>query len=297
MVLELKYVGNLSRKLPTHDMSINQVPPDQMGPGNAQVRRPFPQFNNVQLALPTLGISNYHAGSVRLEKRFSSGFSFLTNYTWARNLGNLDNSGAGEIGDNQLFQDFYNRRDGRGPNAIDTVHRFMWSSVYDLPWGAGRTWLQDGILSHVLGGWTFGTIAQLQSGGPFTVQMQTNTTNAFSIGALRPNLLRDPNLPSSQRTVGRWFDTDAFEAPPPYTFGNAGRGILRADGRISVDVSLNKRFAFGENRFVQFRGEFLNVLNHADFRPPNQTVGSAAFGTISEATDPRTIQLGLRIVF
>ena len=297
MVLELSYLGNLGRKMPISNLNINQVPPDQMGPGNAQVRRPFPQFNNVQIAFPTFGVNDYHAGVVRLEKRLSRGLSFLGTYTWARNLGNIDESAGGDLGDNQIYQDYYNRRLDKGPLAIDIVHRFAWSSVYDLPLGRNRTWLTNGVLSHVLGGWTVGAISSVQSGGPFTVTMQTNTTNAFSAGGLRANLLRDPNLPAGQRTVERWFDTEAFQTPPSYTFGNAGRGILRADGRVNFDFSINKNFYLGEASFVQFRGELFNAFNHPDFSPPNRSMGSSGFGTVTGATDPRTIQLGLRIVF
>lgn len=295
-VLEVSYVGNLGRKMPISTMTINQVPPHLMGPGNAQVRRPFPQFNNVQILFPTFGAHNYHAGLIRLEKRMSHGLSFLTSYTWARNIGVIDESGSGELGDDQLYQDIYNRRLDKGPLSIDIVHRFVWSSVYDLPWGPGRKWLTRGWASKLLGGWTVGAIVNVQSGGPFTVTMQTNTTNAFS-PSLRANVLRNPNLPVSERSIYRWFDTDAFVAPPAYTFGNAGRGIVRADGRISFDFSVNKNFSISERSYVQFRGELFNAFNHPDFGLPGRSLGAAGFGQITSATEPRTVQLGLRIVF
>lgn len=273
----------------------DQVPPDRMGSGNAQVRRPFPHFNNVSILLPTLGVNNYHAGILRLEKRFSHGLSCLGSYTWARNIGNLDE--AAGFGDDQIYQDYYNRKLDKGPLTIDIVHRFIWSSVYDLPFGKGRRWLGTGVLSPVLGGWTVGAITTMQSGGPFTVTMQTNTTNAFSAGGLRANVLRDPNLPAGERRLDRWFDTEAFQAPAPYTFGNAGRGIIRADGRVVFDFSINKNFNFGEKTYLQFRGELFNAFNHPDFSPPNHSMGSSGFGTITGATEPRTVQVGLRLVF
>lgn len=294
-VLEVSYLGNLGRKMPISNLTINQVPPDKMGPGNAQVRRPFPQFNAVSIVFPMIGVNNYHAGVLRLEKRFSHGLSLLGSYTWARNIGNMDE--AAGFGDNQIYQDFYNRKLDKGPLTIDIVHRFIWSSVYDLPVGKGRRWLGQGLLSQLLGGWTIGAIASMQSGGPFTVTMQTNTTNAFSAGALRANLLRNPNLAVAERTLVRWFDTEAFLAPPPYTFGNVGRGILRADGRVNFDFAINKNFWFGERSTLQFRGELFNAFNHPDFAPPNHTMGAPGFGTITGATDSRTIQLGLRLAF
>jgi hypothetical protein len=295
MLFEVQYLGNLGRKLPVSNLNINQVHPSLLGPGNAQALRPYPQFNSVQIAFPTLGAHNYHAGVVKLEKRYSSGFNLLATYTWARNIGNLDQ--AAGFGDNQIFQDYYNRQLDKGPLTTDIIHRFVWSSVYDLPFGRGRQWLTDGILSRMVGGWQLGAISTVQSGGPFTVTTQTNTTNSFSAGGLRANVVRDPDLPSGERTIQRWFDTEAFVPPPAYTFGNAGRGILRGDNRVNFDFSILKNFTFGERKFVQFRGELFNAFNHPDFGLPNHTLESPGFGTITSATDPRTAQLGLRIVF
>ncbi|MCC7499331.1 MAG: TonB-dependent receptor [Bryobacterales bacterium] len=295
MILDLSYVGNLSRRMPVANLTLNQVPPDKMGAGNAQIRRPFPQFSDVTTILPNIGSTNYHAGLLRIEKRLSRGVSFLGTYTWSRNIGDLDETAG--YGDNQTYQDFYNRRADKGPSTIDIVHRFMWSSLYDLPLGKGRRWMQQGPLAHALGGWTVGSIVAMQSGGPFTVQMQTNTTNAFPAGALRANTLRDANLPVGQRTIERWFDTDAFVAPVPNTFGNAGRGIIRADGRVNFDFSILKNFYVAEKVYTQFRGELFNAFNHPDFGTPNHSMGSSAFGVVGSATDARVIQLGLRLVF
>ena len=122
----------------------------------------------------------------------------------------------------------------------------------------------------------------MQSGAPFT--MQTNNTNSFSAGANRANVLRDGNLPAGERTVERWFDTTAFADPGPYKFGNAGRGILQADGRVNFDFSIAKNFNFAEKRYVQFRAELFNTFNHPDFAPPGHALGGPSFGAISEAT-------------
>ena len=297
VVFEISYMGNLNRKMPLENLTLNQVPAGKLGPGNAQILRPFPQFNNVVSLVPPLGVNNYHSGTVRLEKRFTHGVSFLGTYTWARNLGNVNQTAGTDLGDNQIYQDQYNRRIDKGPLAIDVVHRLAWSSVCDLPFGKGRRWMHNGAVASIFGGWTVGSIISLQSGGPFTVVTQTNSTNAFSAGAQRANVLRDGNLPAGQRTVQRWFDTEAFAAPPAYTFGNAGRGVLRADGRSVFDFSIIKNFTFKESRYVQFRGELLNAFNHPDFMPPNHSLGSAAFGQVSANTPPRNVQFGLRIVF
>ncbi len=296
MIVEVRYTGNMSRKLPTGNMQINQVPIENAGPGNAQVKRPYPQFNSVTVLSPTIGSNNYHSGTARIEKRYSGGLAFTAGYTWSRAIGDTVNTNGG-LGEDQTWQDIYNRRLDKGPDALDIIHRFVWSSTYDLPFGNGRRWLADGLLSKIVGGWTVGSIASLQSGGPFTVTTSSNTTNVFSAGAQRANLIDEPNLAASERSVERWFNTDAFEAPPAYTFGNAGRGIVRGDGRVNFDFSINKNFYFTEQRYVQFRGDLFNSFNHPDFVLPNHTLGNANFGTIGGSTDGRTIQLGLRIVF
>ena len=297
MVFSMSYLGNLGRKMPLSNLTMNQVPSSQMGAGNAQVRRPFPQFSGVSLLYPTIGNNNYHAGLVKLEKRFSHGLSLLTTYTWSRSIGNVDQQNVAAIGDNEIYQDYYNRGLDKGPDGIDIVHRYTMTGVYDLPFGKGRAWMQKGFLSQVIGGWTLAALSTIQSGGPFTVTMRTDTTNSFAAGTLRANVLRDGNLPKNQRTVERWFDTEAFAAPAAYTFGNAGRGIMRADGRINVDLSLNKRFYLSESIYAKFTGEFFNSMNHPDFSPPGRQLGGPGFGQVTDATDGRVVQLGLQIVF
>ena len=282
-------------------MNINQIHPsliDAIRPAGVfrQAFRPFPQYSGVTLLQGTFGVTDYHAGVIKIEKRFSQGLSFLGTYTWSKNLGNLD-ANSGDLGDDQQFSDYYNRRADKGPEGLDIPHRLTWSSVYELPFGRGRKWSRQGALSKVIGGWSIGAISMIQSGGPFTATTQTNTSNVFSSGAQRANVVRDPNLPHSEKTLTRWFDTSAFELPAPFTFGNAGRGIVRADGRINFDFSLVKNFDFSENGFVQFRGEVFNAFNHPDFGLPGRALGGPGFGVVSSATEARVLQFGLRIVF
>jgi len=137
----------------------------------------------------------------------------------------------------------------------------------------------------------------MQTAGPFTVTTQTNTTNVFSSGGQRANAIRNPNLPGGEKTIDRWSDTSAFTAPDAFTFGNAGRGIVRADGRVNFDFSLVKNVDFREVKFLQVRWEVFNAMNHADFGLPGRALSGPGFGTISDATDARILQLGIRVVF
>jgi hypothetical protein len=296
MVLELAYIGNASRKLAGPNLSINQIAPDRLGPGVTQRDRPFPQFANVSIVAPTIGRSDYHAGTARVEKRFSQGFNFLATYTYAKFLNDTDEGGA-NVGDVGVYSDFYNRAADYGPSANDIRHRLTVSSVYELPVGPGRRFLPDHWLGQIVGGWSVGLLATLQSGPPFSVLTQTNTTNAFSAGALRADVAGDPDLPADQRTLNRWFNTDAFTQPATFAFGNSGRGILRGDGVVNADMSLAKNVPLGAARSLQVRIELFNAFNHPNFGLPGHTLGAPDFGIVSSASGGRTIQLGLRAVF
>ena len=137
-----------------------------------------------------------------------------------------------------------------------------------------------------------------QSAPPFSVVTQVNNTFAFSSGAQRADVLRDPNLPSDQRSLSQWFDTAAFAQPAVNTFGNAGPGIVRGDTLFNMDLRALRTFAIREGLRLQLRGEFLNAANHTNFQEPGSTFGGPGFGVVSaQATDARSIQLGLRLVF
>src|SRR5438132_1595163 len=156
-----------------------------MAAGLTQQRdRPFPQFSNVTVLFPTLGVSNYHAGVLRVERRFAHGFNVLSTYTWSKFLNNTDEGGA-NIGDPGVYSDFYNRSRDYGPSANDIRQRATFSSVWELPIGTGRRWISSGWLAPIVGNWSLGMLGTLQSGPPFTVTTQTNSTNAQSAGAPR----------------------------------------------------------------------------------------------------------------
>lgn len=213
IVVEAAYLGNVSHKLPAPNTNINQVPTALLGPGNAQIRRPFPQFGNVTLLTPMWGNSNYHGLNLKVEKRFSHGLNFLANYTWSKFIDDVASDfevGAVPAG----YQDFYNRRADRSLSGNDVRHRLSASSVYELPFGPGRAHLTRGVFARVVGGWNIGAIFVAQAGSPYGLVTQANTSNSFSGGPQRVNVLRNPELPAEQRTTARWFDTTAVAAPP-----------------------------------------------------------------------------------
>src|SRR5439155_14601609 len=143
------------------------------------------------------------------------------------------------------------------------------------------------------------------SGIPFTVNLSSDVANTANLNQ-RPNALRNPNLPPSQRTPQRWFDTTAFGYPAQYTFGNEGRDILIGPGITTFDASLLKNFPVTERQFVQFRFEVFNLTNTPNFIFPvrmctSSTFGgvcsSPTFGRILSSADPRIMQFALKYVF
>jgi len=296
LLVEASYLGNLSRKLPSQNLSINQIEPAKLTATSTQRDRPFPQFSNVSILFPTLGVSNYHALVLRVERRFTQGFNLLSTYTWSKFLNNTDEGGDTLGNTAGIYSDYYNRRSDYGPSANDIRHRLTVSSVYELPVGRGKRFWPKHWAGQVLGNWSLGLLALVQSGPPITVTTQTNNTNAFS-AAQRPDLLRDPNLKSSEHTLSRWFDTSAFAQPAPLKFGTAGRGILRGDGTVSFDISVLKNIPVAEQKGFQFRLEAFNAFNHPNFGLPGATFGGPGFGVVSSAASGRTLQLGLRFAF
>ena len=168
--------------------------------------------------------------------------------------------------------------------------------------------------NHLVAGWTLSGIATLQSGFPFSPQLGYNPTgNGDSRNPVRPKLDPDFHGPLYPKTVEQWFDPDAFAAPYPGTFGNAGRDTLNGPGLSDLDFSLVKNTTIHERVRAQFRAEYFNILNHTNFTTPNPVVFSTGptpktptaeaalsptAGVVSAtATTSRQIQFGLKILF
>ena len=298
---EISFLGNLSHKQPSGNISLNQVTPQRLaeviplGRNPTQADRPFPQFSNVAIQNPSLGDTRYYAGVLRVERRFQNGYSVLGTYTWARAFNNYTH--VGTLGADVGFSEFYNPRADWGPTGNDVRHRFTLTSVYDIPVGKGKRFLSNSWLGAVVGNWSLGGLLTLQTAEPFTVTTQVNNTFVNSAGAQRADVLRDPNLPNEEKSLGRWFDTSAFVQPQQFTFGNQGVNILRADGLINLDMSILRNFPIGESKKLQIRGEFFNFTNHPNFGGPGATLNGPGFGIVSSAGPGRRIQIGARFVY
>jgi hypothetical protein len=261
-----------------------------MGPGDTQRLRPFPQFSNVTLINPSIGNSSYYAGFVRVQKRFSDGFSLLAHYTRSRYRDDVES--ANEYGNSGSYMDAYHRDLDWAPSASDVPNHLVVTVLYELRPFTGKRWA-DAALAH----WRIGVLQTVQSGPPFTVLTTANTTNAFPAGPLRPNITGDPALPSDQRTLSRWFNTSAFANPAPFTFGNSPRSVLRGPRLVTTDVTIEKSIGLVGRTSLEVRAEAYNLFNHANFNIPGFTLGAADFGVISSARPARTVQLGARLRF
>ena len=154
--------------------------------------------------------------------------------------------------------------------------------------------LRTGLASWILGDWQWSNILGLYSGRPFNVVLGFDNANNGG-SSQRPNLVGNPV--ASDPTRLRWFNTAAFAQPVPFTYGNAGRNILRGPGLKNWDMAVAKNIPLGERRNLQFRGEFFNTFNFVNFGFPNGNFSSPDFGVITSAGSARSIQLTLRLAF
>jgi hypothetical protein len=151
------------------------------------------------------------------------------------------------------------------------------------------------------GGWQVTGIHAMQGGLGLTATLAG--ASVLPIGGerrARPNLIGDPVLPESERTLARWFNTAAFQAafnPSQQAFGTAGVGIMRGPGLVNFDFTFAKNFNLTERRYFQFRTELFNAFNRANFGPPNIARDNSGFGQILSAANARIIQFGLKFYF
>ncbi len=311
LVAEAAYVGNHGTGL-SFPVDSNQVPENLLGPGNAQVNRPYPQYLGIN-GNTYNAISNYNSMQLSLRKRFNRGFSFDINYTWSKFLDDQDSSGWGRIAGSPIYQNAYLTGVNYGYSEYDVPHMFKGAVVYQLPFGKGKSMLnRSGVVDALLGGWQATGIFTIDSGTPFTPVMGTaNLSGAAPNSSLYlagfsaaeswyPNVVGNPSLPNP--TIGQWFNTAAFAEPAPFTFGNSGRNILRGPGLRDLDFSFGKNFAIpilGEAARLQIRFDATNIFNHPNFANPNASIDTPQAGTITSTLTGlgRVLQLGARFSF
>lgn len=320
--LNLTYVGQRGTRLAV-GRDANQPLP---GAGPFETWAPADDRRPLAAVLPNVGavgylesagIMSYQALQAGARRRLSRGLEFLASYTLSKSLADGFLTCAGVDNQSLFVQNAYNRRADFGPSCADALHSFSAGALFALPFGKGKrfgsSWPR--ALDRLLGGWTINQTAGAHSGFPVTIfatgfQGQTGQSSVNS--TTRPNRYR--SLPIRDQTVDHWFGlavnaictangqdsgTCAYGLPARGTFGNAGVGTERTPAYFSMDASLAKKFAVTEKQYLEFRGEFFNVLNHVSFGPPGRDISTpATFGAISsQAGSPRNIQFGLKYLF
>ena len=266
----------------------------------SQNYRPYPNFGSVRFR-SNFGHSTYHSGTIKLEKRYSAGVTFITFYTFSKAITSQDddNSGGG-------VAPIQNRGLEKAPAGYDRNHRYSGHVTYELPMGKGRRFLnQGGVMNHLLGGWEIAWIQSLESGNPLTFGFSNSPYNYYPTfaGSRRPNVTGEPKLRDNWRDVGpdrfntnnnnAVIDMSPFSYPAEFTSGNAGRNIVIGLPLVWSTCSAKKNIRLTERFNLQVRWDFNNVLKTFNFDPPTTTVdlqNPKSFGKIS--SDQRTANWG-----
>jgi hypothetical protein len=288
-VAQLAYVGSSSHDL-EYQINIDQGTP---GAGSILLRQPLPQYSAVNTTGPYVS-GNYNSLQAQLERRFSKGVSVLAAYTWGHAIDNGPSSAADD-GYDPGPQNPNNLAASRGDSNYDVRQRLAFSTVYELPFGKGRPFINSSRVGQaVLGGWQLTSIFSAQTGLPITPILSYDPTNTGIIAY--PNRIGSGTL--SNPTVQDWFNSAAFVAPTGYSYGNSGRNILRGPGFHNIDLGLSRRVSLTERIGLEIRAEAFNLFNTPQFGFPNNTVGVSNTGAISSVVNPqREIQLALRLAF
>jgi hypothetical protein len=293
LMVEVGYVGTKGTKLSSF-VNVNTALP---GPGAVDPRRPFPHFGAMSQMTNAADLI-YHGLQLKVEKRFSDGLSFRTNYAWGKTI---DNLGAG-FSASRSPQDPLDWAADRSLSDLHRSHTFSSDLIWQLPFGKGQAFGANmgGVADAILGGWQITGVTTANSGAPITVSVPRDIANVGPrSGSQRPNLVGDP-FAGVRGAPEQFINRAAFAEPAPFTFGNAGRNLVTGPSAFQLDLGLYKNFLLTERFTLQFRSEYFNLLNHVNFSSPNANFDSTAFGTIGSVAAgqfARQIQFGLKLLF
>ena len=275
--LETGYLGSKNTRLGLPEANINQVP-------FGQTEKPYPNLGAVALFRNNVGNSTYHAAQARLEKRFSHGLTINAAYTFSKLIDDASTYFSqtiftGPVLNNSGAADAYNRHLEKDLSSGDIPRVFSAGWTYDLPRG-----------------WRIAGLVRVQSGDTVAITQAVNNNASLGYALQRPNRIGNPN-DYSDKSAARWFDTAVFTPAPKGTIGTSSRNPVRGPGLQNGDLMLAKTLRIHEGLFAEFRAEAFNVSNTPPLNDPNGSFGSASFGTITSAGNPRDFELVLKIRF
>jgi hypothetical protein len=274
----------------------------------ADLIRPYPDYGSVTSSRMPFGHSLYNAMTIRLDKRFSNGFSVLASFTGGKSLDDVSTSNGFQDPGKNTPQDFYNRAANWSLSSWDVSKRLVTSFVYELPIGKGRRFLNNlprGV-NLLATGWQANGIVTMQSGLPIGISGAINRTGIGS-----GQWLNNTGVPykvswsSKDQEMTEYFNNSktnpSFAQPAAYSFGNLGPVLpnLRTPGACNFDLSFFKNnYIGGEHKLnAQFRAELFNAFNHTQLNGPDTNIQDPTFGQILGSGPGRTIQMALRLVY
>lgn len=308
----IAYVGSRNGRM-AYTGNANAAPhPSSSNSAAVDATRAIPWMTpGLHYTMP-LAYGNYNALETKFQRHFTKGLMTLVSYTWSKSLDDSSGyfgveNGAGQGGSS--VQNFFDPRSNYSVSGYDVPHFFSWYTVWELPAGKGKRWLQSGPASWLLGNWQANYIFQARSGQPFNLNVSGDPANISGSGAVgtvsgysRPNLIDNP-IPAKQ-TAAQWFNPSAFSIPVG-SFGNFGRNQLRSSHVVNMDFSMFKNVPMGETRELQFQFQAFNIFNIQNLAAPGSsgssngtTIGNKGAGIVSSIVgSPREMQFGVRFVF
>ena len=321
LILKVAYVGSDGWSMPISE-DVDLRTPQILANGTELFSKSTPlintNFSRIQ-QLVTRGVYNYNGLQTVLQKNLSFGLRFQASYTFSKMmstadevLGQQQNGVApGVLNINDIGNEY-------SLGGYNQTHSFVTNSSYLLP-GNG---LHNRMAKAVLGGWELNGIFTYGSGLPMDVLDGFNNSQNGDLGNPdRPSLVAGANQnPVNGTSVGctgvaagqqlhtpnLYFDPCSFILSPPGTFGNLGRNVLTGPGLVNLDSTLVKNMKFSDRMSLQFRAEFFNITNHANFDQPGLKLFSSSgkrsgsAGVITDTATPdsnREIQLGMKLIF
>jgi hypothetical protein len=247
-----------------------------------QLLRPYPRFTTVALFRDNVGNSTYSAATAKLEKRLSRGLTVNASYTFSKLIDDASSVFSqtiftGPVLNSTGAADAFNRHLEKDVSSGDIPRVFALGWVYDIP----RLWK--------ISGWQIAGLVRVQAGDAVAVTQATNNNASLGFAVQRPNRVGDPNQLDG-RTVAHYFNTAAFTAAPQFVIGTSSRNPVRGPGLQNADLMIGKTFHLRERLNLELRAEAFNVSNTPPLNDPNGSFGSAAFGSITAAGNPRVFE-------
>jgi trimeric autotransporter adhesin len=260
--------------------------------------------------------SHLSAGSVRLRKRLQRGVSIGGTYKFSKSIDDASSIGNGaSAGATNVAQDPFNLAAERGLSSFNQTHKFTADYLWELPFGHDKRWLTNASpWRAIVGDWQWSGDWTIASGLPFTPRALGNFSdvNRGTNGTLRADVIPGQPVTLSNPSIGEWFNTAAFEAPPhqvsPITgectnppgfpcYGDARRNSIIGPGSLVFDMVITKVFPLAEGRVLEFRGSASNVFNHPQYASIDTMVTSPTFGRVTSVGAMRTVTLTARFRF